>query len=180
MIYCLAMSRDFPDWIDVSRAAEAGRCFAGRLPLARMPRVIELLAEPRADEAVDFEISAMRDDHALARFEVRISGSVPMICQRRLARYFQPIDSSSSVAVVESERALDGLPEDLEPKLVPDGRMKLAELVEDELLLALPLVPRDPASEPVAALSAGESGNIEEDRAEKGPFAVLEKLRRQD
>ncbi|MFU8876770.1 MAG: YceD family protein [Wenzhouxiangellaceae bacterium] len=174
------MSRDFPDWIDVARACEAGRCFGGRLPLAWMPRLIESLAEPAADEAVDFEITAMRDENAVARFEVHVSGRLPLICQRSLERYHQSIDSNSSVAVVESERALDGLPEDLEPKLVPEGRMKLVELVEDELLLALPLVPINPASEPIETVAGSASEDGGQDHAEQGPFAVLEKLRRQD
>lgn len=174
------MSRDFPDWIDVNRASEAGRYFSGSLPLAWMPRLLESLAEPETEEAVDFEIRALRDENAVARFEVRVTGRLPLICQRSLERYHHAIDSRSSVAVVESERALEGLPEDLEPKLVPEGRLKLAELVEDELLLALPLVPRKPASSPVEVVAADVSQPVPDEGAEKGPFAVLEKLRRQD
>jgi uncharacterized protein len=96
-----------------------------------------------------------------------------MTCQRTLKRFAQPIDSTSDVAVVASESEADALPEDLEPKLVPDGRLRLVELVEDELLLALPLVPRDPASEPV-----GEAEQADDESEASGPFAALEKLRR--
>jgi uncharacterized protein len=167
------MSRDFPDWIDVRRAAQAERRFAGEARLEWMPRVLDLLAEPGAGDAIGFEVSASSDEQGVARLRVHVHGSVPMTCQRTLARYPQPIDSESDVAVVASEVEIDALSEDLEPKLVPDGRLGLLELVEDELLLALPLVPRDPASEPVGqAEDAGGEPNA------SGPFAALEKLRR--
>jgi uncharacterized protein len=167
------MSRDFPDWIDVRRSAQAGRRFSGRARLEWMPRVLDLLDAPGAGDAVGFEVSADSDEQGVARLRVHVHGEVPMTCQRTLARYAQPIDSESDVAVVASEAEVDALPEELEPKLVPDGRLRLMELIEDELLLALPLVPRDPASAPV--------GDAEETRgtaAEPGPFAALEKLRR--
>ena len=124
-----------------------------------MPRVLDLLDKPGPDDEIGFEISAGLEKLSgagdIVRLAVRVHGSVPMTCQRSLKRYRQPIDSHSSVAVVASEDQLSALPEDLEPKLVPKGRLKLVELVEDELLLALPLVPRDPDSSPV--VHAGDS-----------------------
>jgi len=101
---------------------------------------------------------------------------VPMTCQRTLKRYWQPIDSHSSVAVVAAEDQVSALPENLEPKLVPEGRVKLVELVEDELLLALPLVPRDPASAPVE--NVGDSFDSVEPDESESPFAELARLRK--
>lgn len=176
------MSRDFPDWIDVERAAQAGRRFAGEARIEWMPRVLDLLDEPGPDDEIGFEISAGLEKLSgagdIVRLAVRVHGSVPMTCQRSLKRYRQPIDSHSSVAVVASEDQLSALPEDLEPKLVPEGRLKLVELVEDELLLALPLVPRDPDSSPVE--NAGDSFEPAEPDKNNGrdnPFAELARLR---
>jgi uncharacterized protein len=175
------MSRDFPDWIDVQRSAQAGRRFAGRARLEWMPRVLDLLDSPETDDTIAFEVSAQRDEQGAARLRVQVTGEVPMMCQRTLRRYAQHIDSESEVAVVASEREIDELPEELEPKLVADGRLRLIELVEDELLLALPLVPRDPASEPVDAAAGVEHGGSAAGAAasdDAGPFAELKRLRR--
>lgn len=174
------MSRDFPDWIDVDRAAQARRVFAGRLRLAAMPRLVDLVDRPGAGDEIGFELALRRDEQGVARIEVHVAGQVPMTCQRTLRRYWQEIDSRSSLALIEDEALVDGLPEDLEAKLVPDGRLRLADVVEDELVLALPLVPRDPQSEPIEdpAEAVVESGNRpSEETAQDNPFAVLEKLK---
>lgn len=180
------MSRDFPDWIDVERAAQAGRRFAGGARIEWMPRVADLLDAPAPDDEIGFEISAALDKSSgagdIVRLDVWVHGSVPMTCQRTLQRYQQPIDSHSSVAVVASEDQLSALPEDLEPKLVPEGRLKLVELVEDELLLALPLVPRDPDSAPVENAgdrfeSAEPDENDDGGNKRDNPFAELARLR---
>ncbi len=169
------MSRDFPDWIDVRRAAQAGRRFAGEARLEWMPRVLDLLDAPAPTDAIAFEIDAALDEQRTARLSVHVHGEVPMTCQRTLGRFMQPIDSGSTVAIVASEREAEALPDDLEPKLVTDARLRLVELVEDELLLALPLVPRDPASEPVV----GDDAAADDERTnEDGPFAELARLRR--
>jgi len=175
------MSRDFPDWIDIDRAADAGRCFSGQARLEWMPRLLEFLDRPEeADTVVDnvaFEIVAGRDEQHAARLSVHVHGSVPLTCQRTLARYSHPIDSRSEIAPVTSEHQLAGLPEDLEAKLVPEGRLNLIELVEDELLLALPLVPRDPQSRPVEC-TRGEP--VAPGDARDNPFAELKRLRGDD
>jgi len=176
------MSRDFPDWIDAQRAAEAGRRFAGDARIEWMPRVADLLDQPSADDVIEFEVAASLDRSAgraaIVRLAVHVFGSVPMTCQRTLQRYRQPVDSRSQVAVVASEDELAGLPEDLEPKLAAEGRLKLVELIEDELLLALPLVPRDPDSVPVD--NAGDVFDSAGPEQSDSPFAELARLRKTD
>lgn len=172
------MSRDFPDWIDVARAAQAGRRFAGEARLEWMPRVIDLLDAPAEGDVIGFEVIAALDEQDIATLEVRVHGSVPMTCQRTLARYWQPVDSRSTVAPVVGEHELAGLPEVLEPKIVPDGRVRIVELLEDELLLALPLVPKDPGSAPVE--NAGDRFESAPDEKEENPFAELARLRKTD
>ena len=172
------MSRDFPDWIDAERAAQAGREFAGDARIEWMPRVADLLDTPVADDVIAFEVSASLDESPgnahIVRLRVHVHGAVPMTCQRTLVRFMQPIDSRSEVAVVASEHEIEGLPENLEPKLVPEGRLKLVELIEDELLLALPLVPKDPASAPIE--NAGDIFERAEPDENDNPFAKLERL----
>lgn len=174
------MSRDFPDWIDVDRAVEGRRQFAGRVPLRGMPRLLELLDAPDDDAEIDFRIDAWRDGQGAARLDVAVAGAVPLTCQRSLQRYMHAIDGNSSIAVIEDEAELAGLPEDLEPKLADNGRLKLIELVEDELLLAVPLVPRDPALEPVDRQLPSGAPIEHAASGASNPFAVLAGLKRGD
>jgi len=145
-----------------------------------MPRVVDLLDEPAADDEISFEISVGLDKSSgtgdVVRLDVRVHGTVPMTCQRTLKRFRQTIDSRSSLGLVASEDQISVLPENLEPKLVPEGKLKLVEIVEDELLLALPLVPRDPDSAPVE--HAGDSVVATDPHESDGPFAELARLRK--
>jgi uncharacterized protein len=63
-------------------------------------------------------------------------------CQRCLQLMSLPVESSSRVALLESEAAASAVPPELETALAPEGRVRLADLVEEELLLALPAAPR--------------------------------------
>jgi uncharacterized protein len=53
----------------------------------------------------------------------------------------EPVRSSARVALITSEADAARVPEHLEPVLAAGGRVSVGELVEEELLLALPIVP---------------------------------------
>lgn len=167
------MSRDYPDWINPFKAAQARRNFAGTMRLADLDRVRDLIDDP-AESEIGFSLSFELDDQREVKVQVKISGEVPMVCQRTLKKFDQVIDSSSVVAIVDSEAAVERLPDDYEPLVVSDGSIKIADLVAEELLLALPLVPRSPESEPVGEDVA--PGIEKEERHQ--PFAVLADLAR--
>lgn len=165
------MSRDFPDWIDPDKAAAAGRELGGTVPLARLPRLEGMIADPGAAE-ISFRLRFGLDDQRQVRVDVSVSGSVPLRCQRTLRVYWQEIESRSTVGIVADERAADQLPADYEPLICLDKKLEVAHLIGEELLLGLPLVPIAPGAGQV---------NIGEDRPADThrPFSGLAELRRQ-
>lgn len=98
--------------------------------------------------------------------ELWVEAELPLICQRSLRPYLEPVKRHSLLAVVESVAEQELLPEHYEPVLAENGHLALLDLVEDELLLGVPQVPRDPAVKEVdlstdtgggaAAMQAGE------------------------
>lgn len=142
------MSRDYPDWINPHKAAQARREFSGSVLLTRLDRVLDLI-DPADGDEIGFEIGFHLDDQRQACARVRVYGLVPMVCQRTLERYQQPIDSASVVGMVDSLRAAEALPEDYDPLVLEESRIRLEDLIAEELLLGLPLVPRAPDSAPV-------------------------------
>lgn len=167
------MSRDYPDWLNPFKAAQARREFAGTMRLSELRPVRGLIDDPGESE-IAFELAFDLDDQGETRVRVRVSGEVPMVCQRTLRRFRQPIDSRSLVAIVDSEAAAGRLPEDYEPLVIAEQRLRLADLVAEEVLLALPLVPRAPDSEPVRTQEATGP----EDAGSQRPFAVLADMTR--
>ena len=144
------MSRDFPDSVQTEKAAAARREFAGTMPLKRLERLAGMIADPGEAE-IAFELAFSHDEQRQVRVDVTVRGQVPVTCQRTLKVFQYELDSHSVVGLVTSDREADALPEDYEPLLVTENRVELATLIEDEMLLALPLVPVDPESERIGS-----------------------------
>lgn len=165
------MSRDYPDWVHPLKAAQARREFSGSVRLSRLTRVLDLIEAPGEDE-IAFEIAFALDDQGQATAQVRVHGTVALICQRTLKPYRQQLDSHSFIGIVSDESAADGLPGDYEPLVLPDQRLSLEDLVAEELLLALPLVPRAPESTPVGVAEAAPEPDTQR------PFAGLAQMQK--
>jgi len=110
------------------------------------------------------------DGQRQVRVDIEVWSSVRLRCQRTLEVFEYALESRSVVGIVTTDQAADALPEDYEPLLCTTGRVELLRLVEEEVLLALPLVPVSPHSERVG----GQAGSRDTHR----PFAGLAQLRR--
>ncbi len=146
------MSREYPDWVDPWKAAEGRRQFAGTIPMERMGRLRPLLDGPAGKAGFSARFAYDAEGWAVIRIEV--SAELPLICQRSLKRYLEPVKRQSVLAVLRTLEEEAELPGHYEPVLAEQGRLALQDLVEDELLLGVPQVPRDPAVEMVR-FSAG-------------------------
>jgi len=92
--------------------------------------------------------------------QLDIEGAAELTCQRCLAPMHWPIESSSRVALIASEKEADRVPEDLEPVLAEDDRLRLRDLVEEEMLLTLPIVPLHADRKDCAAIDAAIVGSV--------------------
>jgi uncharacterized protein len=153
----------------VAALADERRQVELSVPVERLVRVAELLVE---------RVGTVQGSVALAREQGRIVADVTLDarltlrCQRCLGPMQVVIESSSRVALLESEEEAASVPSDLETALAPEGRLRLADLVEEELLLALPAAPRHAAGQCPAAPGAEES----EEESVQRPFANLGEL----
>ena len=149
------MSREFPDFVDPWRAADGSRHIGGSIPLARMRRLRPLLASDRGD--AHFSLQFGYDAQRRATVEVEVRAPLELLCQRSLEPYIEQVAQFSVLQVIGAvaEQAL--LSGEEEFVLVEDGRVAVLELVEDELLLAVPQVPRNPALDPVSVSTAGDA-----------------------
>ncbi len=126
--------------VKASQAVSRRESFAGSLPLARLPRLAATLAERSG--ALHVELQAMRDDEGQDWLHGEIRGRLPLTCQRGLHAFDWDCDVALSLALVESEVEEQKLMKDSEAYRVEDDELPLRDLVEDEVLLALPMMPR--------------------------------------
>lgn len=146
------MSREFPDFIDPWKAADGRRTFQGTMPIQRMQRLLPLLApadEPNTGRVEDFGTARFvagfaYDRQGLLTIALEVEADVKLICQRTLAPYVEKIRRNSHLTVIEELGEQDSVPEHYDPVLVEHRRMALQDIVEEELLLAIPQVPRNP------------------------------------
>lgn len=164
------MSRDFPDWVHPDKAAAARRNFSGTVKLKRLERLTGMIADPGEAE-IGFQLAFRHDDQRQVRVDVAVSGEVPLRCQRTLNVFGHELETQSVVGIVSDDRAAEGLPENYEPLLCHDHRVELIRLIEEEVLLALPLIAVDPESQ---RLSTDEEVPQETHR----PFAELAELKK--
>lgn len=155
----------------------ARRGVEGRLPLSALARLRDSLVDTEGD--VRFSLDFAHDALRVPYVELKIDAELPLQCQRSLQRFLFPVSIVQRLGLIhfgtgheEAEEA--GLPEGYEPLLMPeDGMLHTAELVEDELILAIPVVPLMPGTEAM-------DGDWPADDAEKErvhPFAALSALK---
>lgn len=91
--------------------------------------------------------------------QVALRAQLELVCQRCMGPMPVPIETSSPVLLVESEADAEAAPVEWETYLAAEGRLSLASLAAEELLLALPVVPLHPDGGPCEA-SAGRAGQV--------------------
>lgn len=173
------MSKDLPEVVDAWRMVSSRRIFEGTLQLADFPRLHGYLAD--TEGKCDYTLEFGSDDMDIAYLDIGVRAHLPLVCQRTLERFELPVELHQRLGLIRDERDEAGLPEGYEAILLPsDGALSLAEAIEDELILAVPVVPM---SDTGAALSedmehtavAGEAAADDEARA--NPFSVLAGLK---
>jgi uncharacterized protein len=168
--------------LDIDRLPADGETRAVSLPQAALLRLATGLtaAAGQVDATITFD--RLGETPVL---EVRASTRVQLVCQRCLQPLHIKLTGESRVGLVETLAQADALPEDVEPVWVEARKVDLGELVEEELLLALPLVPAhergDPACRAIDAIAATEHGAPPDDDGGadgvvQKPFAELAEL----
>jgi uncharacterized protein len=186
------MSVALPENIDPWRAVRSGLSFTGELALAAFPRLSKVLTAEGGKERVEYHVSFERDLDGRAMVGGLIRSRLRLPCQRCLGEVLVDVESPLRLALVRDDRAVAGMLTDLDPLVVIDDSLSLSDLIEDELLLAIPSVPRHgigdcqpPAtSEDIAPRrsiedmgSSAEAGGGPEAAGERpNPFAVLSAL----
>ena len=182
---CEAMSREYPDWISPGRAAEGKRSFSGTIPLVRMKRLVPLLVDAQGGGSLgeaSFVATFRMDLDKRVIIDLQVEAALPLICQASLEVYDEQVMRSSELAVIEHLSEEADLPSNYEPVQTEKGRLAIASLVEDELLLALPQIPRKPGLQKVEYSTGGKVIKKAEpsEGAKKNPFAVLQDMLKQD
>jgi uncharacterized protein len=177
------MTREFaPRRLDESGFAEASASISASDPLQAYERLSAELADPAADLTVNWEAVGQRRRGAegapVSWLHLTAGAKVPLVCQRCLA----PVDVDLNVdrwfrfAADEAAAAAED-EESEEDVLVSSRDFDLQVLIEDELLMEIPVTPRHEVCPEPVKLSAADPDFESAEAARPNPFAVLGALR---
>jgi uncharacterized protein len=172
---------DDPTRLDVVALASAGGRLEGEWPQQALPRLCQDAlpgASPPVLWAAQGRLRRVSAGDPQIRLHLQARTTLQMSCQRCLQPVAVPLDVDTELRFVNDEAAAEKLDEDSEEDVLAlPGALDLRSLIEDELILALPLVPRHDSCPQPLPMSAGEDALRDAAEAERA-FAGLSSLLR--
>lgn len=131
-----------PDVLDPWAYAEKHRHVRGELDLERLDRLAGSLLERRGSVAIDLHFAR---DGRIPCITGSVTASLVLECQCCMEPMAWPVSAAVSLGVVRTVDEALLLPDSMEALIVgAEEGVSLADIVQDELLLAIPVVPRHP------------------------------------
>lgn len=171
------MSEKFiPEHVDPYRHAEQNLSLEGAVKLIDMQRLSASCGHISENDRVNVKLQFGVDEQGLTYLKGHLAANLSLQCQRCLGPFTYEIISDFALGIVKSLEEEKALPDQYEPAMVQeDGQLALRELIEDELILNLPIIPRHELDECPVKLPLKDAG-WEEGKAEN-PFNVLQILK---
>ncbi|TFZ04042.1 YceD family protein [Ramlibacter humi] len=176
------MTRVFqPQRLDVRAFAEEGAELTGDARIADLPRLAQEARGQGADRPVHWhaEGELVNPKHVQPEIWLHLDADtvLPMTCQRCLEPLDVPLRVERSFRFVADEETAAAQDDEAEEDLLALSRaFDLPALVEDELLMEVPVVPRHEVCPVQVQLSAADA-EFEEEGPAENPFAVLKGLK---
>lgn len=147
-----------------------------QVPIAELSRLHDALSDAKG--VLRCTVTGGRDRQGRAVLDIGVAGDCRLVCQRCLGALDYRIEQEvrlllcdeAGLAALDSEEA-EHDDEELDA-ILADAHLDVVALIEDEILLSLPISPMHDAGSCQAAQSdATQKGN-------NNPFAILENLKR--
>ena len=164
-------ARPFINSLDFARN---GRRLGGEVQLAELPRILEMLENPQG--ILSYTIQGGVDMQGTYFLDLSVAGQCRLRCQRCLHGLDHPVRLDTRL-LLRDQPSLDALDhkdaggeeEELD-SILADVHLDVLDLLEEEILLSLPIAPKHE----FGACKAAGGGNRHEERH---PFEVLAKLK---
>ncbi len=145
----------------------------GSIAVASLERLLPVLISDEGELQVEIELG--KDPDGIRYLKGSVKGAVMLKCQRCLDNMSLPLDLVFRLGLVASEDAADRLPDRYEPLLVTAEPAHIADVIAEEVLLAIPIVPRHSDRVECQEFVKDYKPPVGEQR--ENPFAVLAGLK---
>ena len=154
--------------IDGFEFATAGATQEGTLPIGSFPRLQDVLVSDKGEAA--YTLRGVRDERGRLGLRLQVRATLQLRCQRCLGAVAYDADTDEILVLAASQAEIDADPitVDAPSRVVGGKEMAVRDLVEDEMILALPYAARHEDCE-----ASPEGRDAEHERAARSPFAGL-------
>ncbi|HOL65421.1 MAG TPA: YceD family protein [Accumulibacter sp.] len=154
--------------IDSLSFGREGGSLTGELQIAALARTQDLLTD--ASGCLRYRAKGALSERGRVQLHLEVTGTLALCCQRCLETLEYPLQLHSLLEFIDSENDLtqEELEDDSRDFLTNDKALDVENLIEDEILLALPPAPRHENCR--LPLSGRETATV-------SPFSVLAGLR---
>jgi len=144
---------------DLESLADRGVTLSGELNIGQLTRLRGLLHSDSGSVRATLRFR-QRGDGWLAS-EVEFRADVELVCQRCLEPFRQELEESVNVVIADSDSLPTTAPTGFEPFELEGGRLQPVQLIEDEVIVAIPLVPKHARVEDCGSLARQIAGHGE-------------------
>lgn len=161
-----------PAMANFMRQVELKRTIEGIYPLAKLERLGELLLSNEGNVTAKLEFG---HSVGFACLKAKTSAKLLVRCQRCLEPMETEVTGRFKFALLDSEEDFDLVPDEFEPYLLEGEEQSIIDLIEDELLLSLPMVTVHEKA--CSELMANQEKAIKAEKEASHPFAALQALK---
>jgi len=160
--------------LDFTRNVDKGAEIHGKWPISSLSGLSDLLLNDQGDLDVSLYFGRQAK---WSYVKGTVTGNLAVTCQRCMQPMELALDTQFSLALVRNEDEADLLPEEFEPLMLEDEILSLSRLLEEELLLAIPLVAmHDTECSDVLVEQKQWQAENESLHKKENPFSVLKDL----
>lgn len=173
------MSDHLGEFIEPHSLAGKGRTLSGQLPVSSLDRLCQSLHDGKG--VVDVLLHFDKDEVGQPNIAGQLAATLQLKCQRCMQAMALDVSVNVHLGLVRTQKQAESLPDNYDPLLITDEQITAANIVEDELILALPLVALHELKDCSAAatVEAGQDAQDEVVPQRKNPFAVLAELKKE-
>ena len=166
------MLQQMPDMVNFIRQAEYQACIEGSWPIAKMERLTDLLSAKTGELTARLAFGRHAGFYSV---EGELETTLSVVCQRCLQNMEYQVSRHFLLGLVKTDDDADELPEDMEPFLVTEEDQSIIDMLEDELLLSLPIAPAH--DQDCSSFLLEQNQRQQEEKEASCPFAVLKGLK---
>lgn len=161
-----------PKRFDVRKACVRELELSGMVAIDNLPRMLSVVDSDLTTVTANFRFG--RDEERRYVIVVSVDAQVGLVCERCLGPLAVPLKTSSDLMLCSTEAQAQQCPSRYEPVIVEDEAMDLYDVIEEELLLALPVAPKHDHA--CVELPGQSQAEIEAEDRKPNPFEVLARL----